>query len=141
MNNTKIILKSKINNISLARNFIQIIAMDYNPTISFINEIKTAISEAVTNSIIHGYEGNEEKDIVLDVTTSDEFIKIVIIDEGVGINNVDEAREPMFSTKKETDRSGLGFTIMEIFCDEFDVVSEEGKGTKITLVKKWQKNE
>ncbi len=141
MNEIKFKIKSELKNVALARSFIQIIALEYNQTISFINELKTSISEAVTNAIIHGYEGRVNEEVEVLVNVNDELIKIEVKDTGIGIQDLEEARTPMFSTKKENDRSGLGFTIMEIFSDSFEVVSEKGKGTNVTIVKKWHKNE
>ncbi|KAF0195544.1 MAG: stage II sporulation protein AB (anti-sigma F factor) [Bacillota bacterium] len=99
-----------------------------------INEIKTAVSEAVTNVIIHGYE-QTTGEITLRGQVSEGRFEIVIQDHGQGIENVEQAREPLFTTKPEQERSGLGFTVMESFMDELTVSSAPGKGTVIKMVK------
>lgn len=110
-------------------------------TLDEIEEIKTVVSEAVTNAIIHGYE-EDEKGAVMISTFYDQYaIEIVIEDQGIGIANLDEAREPLFTTKPELERSGMGFTIMENFMDVLDINSEIGRGTRIRMVKNLVKNE
>ena len=98
-----------------------------------ITEIKTVVSEAVTNAIIHGYEGNPSGLIELKVALEGRRLSVVIKDNGVGIDDVELALQPLFTTKIEEERSGLGFMIMESFTDEFQVVSAPGVGTTITF--------
>lgn len=131
-------LKSINENIALSRNIMGVLVLSHNPTMSFVNELKTIVSEAVTNAIIHGYGGKDCFEVVLDIELNDTEIKVGITDYGIGIENIEEAKVPMFTTKKEDDRSGLGFTIMEIFSDTFSVKSDVGKGTCISITKKWQ---
>lgn len=99
-----------------------------------INDIKTAVSEAVTNSIVHGYDG---KDGEIEVICSifEKYIEIIIKDDGVGIEDVDRAIKPFFTTKPNNERSGMGFTVMEGFMDKMLVESEVNLGTKVTLIK------
>lgn len=99
-----------------------------------INEIKTAVSEAVTNVIIHGYEDATGEITVRGQVTAGK-VEIIIQDNGKGIENVEQAREPLFTSKPEQERSGLGFTVMESFMDELTVSSAPGKGTVIKMVK------
>ena len=99
-----------------------------------LNEIKTAVSEAVTNAIIHGYEQTVGEITLRGHVTEGKF-EITIQDNGQGIENVELAREPLFTTKPEQERSGLGFTVMESFMDELAVSSTPGKGTVIKMVK------
>lgn len=99
-----------------------------------INEIKTAVSEAVTNAIIHGYEQATGEITLRGHITADKF-EIIIEDYGHGIENIEQAREPLYTTKPEQERSGLGFTVMESFMDELTVSSTPGKGTVIRMVK------
>ncbi|WP_100331469.1 anti-sigma F factor [Bacillus xiapuensis] len=106
-----------------------------DPTMEELTEIKTVVSEAVTNAIIHGYEGNPAGMVYISVVMEDGVVDIVIRDEGVGMANVDEAREPLFTTKPELERSGMGFTIMENFMDEVEVISHQGSGTVLRLKK------
>lgn len=127
---------SKVENINFARNTCANFLHNLSPTISFIQEIKTIVSEAVTNAIIHGYNGEENKTVQLNLSYDEFYITIEIIDNGIGIPNVEEARLPLFTTKKDTERSGLGFTIMEVFSDLFECESLLNKGTKITVKKK-----
>jgi stage II sporulation protein AB (anti-sigma F factor) len=110
-------------------------------TLEEVEEIKTVVSEAVTNSIIHGYEGDENGTVSIVTSYDDTAIEIVIEDNGIGIANLEEAKQPLFTTKPELERSGMGFTIMENFTDEMEVTTEIGMGTRIRLVKKLTKNE
>ncbi|MDE7100557.1 MAG: anti-sigma F factor [Anaeroplasmataceae bacterium] len=128
---------SKRSNIAIIRNVVSAIVLDSNPTITFINELKTVVSEAITNCIVHGYDNIEDKYIDLFIQVDDQKVTCDIIDYGNGIEDIEKAREPLFSTKKDEERSGLGFTIMEMFCDEFIVESEIGKGTKLHFTKIW----
>ncbi len=106
-----------------------------DPTIEEINDIKTAVSEAVTNAIVHGYKEKQGR-IYIDATVlPDNVLRIKIKDKGEGIEDVKKAMEPLFTTAGD-DRSGLGFTVMESFCDKVRVKSAKGKGTVVTLTKK-----
>lgn len=109
--------------------------LELDPTIDELSEIKTAISEAVTNAIIHGYD-NSQGIVTMEGTIFDDTVEFVISDNGVGIPDIRRAREPLFTGKPEMERSGMGFTIMETFMDSIDVESEVGKGTRITMAKK-----
>ena len=137
MNNNKIRFefKSLSVNESLARSIIGVYALQLNPSISEITDIKTAVSEAVTNSIVHGYPDAVGL-IVLEAEILGDEIHINILDNGVGISNVDEALEPFFTTRGEDERSGMGFTIMKSFMDKVNVTSEPNKGTSIFMSKK-----
>ena len=128
---------SKKENISIIRNTISALLLEKNPTITFINELKTVISEITTNSIVHGYEADESKSIEIFIVLDDEKFSCIIKDFGKGIEDVDRAKEPLFSTKKEEERSGLGFTIMEMFTDLLVVNSTLNKGTEVYFEKKW----
>ncbi len=121
-------------NESFARSVVSCLALQLNPSVSQIADIKTAVSEAVTNAIVHGYP-NGVGEIVLEAELADGRIHINIFDEGVGIENVSEALEPFYTTKPDDERSGMGFTIMKSFMDEVKVVSEKDKGTKIYMSK------
>ncbi len=106
-----------------------------DPTIEEINDIKTAVSEAVTNAIVHGYKEKQGRIYIDAAILSDNTLKIKIKDKGEGIDDVKKAMEPLFTTAGD-DRSGLGFTVMESFCDKVRVRSTKGKGTVVTLTKK-----
>ncbi|WCK55976.1 anti-sigma F factor [Aneurinibacillus sp. Ricciae_BoGa-3] len=110
-------------------------------TLEEIEEIKTVVSEAVTNSIIHGYEEDENGLVTISTSYSDMAIEIIVEDNGIGIANLDEARQPLFTTKPELERSGMGFTIMENFTDSMEVSTGLHLGTRIRLVKYLAKNE
>ena len=109
----------------------------FDPTVEELTELKTAVSEAVSNSIMHGYEKKGCGKIRLEMrAVSSECMSVKIIDYGKGILDIEKAREPMFSTVKNEELSGMGFTVMESFTDKILVESEVGKGTAVTLIKK-----
>jgi stage II sporulation protein AB (anti-sigma F factor) len=122
-------------NESFARVAVAAFIAQLDPTMDELTEIKTVVSEAVTNAIIHGYDNNPEGIVYITVVLEDGVVKLTIRDEGVGIPNLDEARQPLFTTKPELERSGMGFTIMENFMDEVEVISNESYGTTIHLTK------
>lgn len=134
-NYMKLQFVSKSENESFARVAVASFISQIDPTLEEINDIKTVVSEAVTNSIIHGYEENPDGEITITVWLNDSYIEISIEDNGRGIDNIDEAIQPLFTTKPELERSGMGFTIMENMMDEMTVESKVGKGTKVTLKK------
>ena len=121
-------------NESFARITVSAFAAQLNPNIDQIADIKTAVSEAVTNSIIHGYE-NKEGVICIICKIVDRTLEIEISDKGKGIENIELARQALYTSKPELERSGMGFTIMESFMDEFNVESTPLLGTKIVMKK------
>ncbi|MBC8590746.1 anti-sigma F factor [Lachnospiraceae bacterium NSJ-29] len=126
---------SKSNNESFSRVVVAAFAAQLDPTLEEISDIKTAISEAVTNSIIHGYEYGEGM-ITIESTIKGNEIEIIISDEGKGIGDLDEAMEPFYTSKPNLERSGMGFTVMETFMDTLTVESRESKGTVVKMTKK-----
>ena len=130
----KIIFESCSENEAFARTVVASYMMRLNPTMEEIADVKTAVSEAVTNCIIHGYDG-KEGDIEMECIIHNKEIEITIIDYGVGIPDIEKAMEPLYTTKPEWDRSGMGFAFMEAFMDGLSVKSELGKGTKVVLKK------
>lgn len=138
MKQMEITFKSELEAIPNLRGMIASLISNKNQTISFINEVKTIVSEGITNAIIHGYNENNDKDIKLRIKFDDEGLYIEIEDYGIGIENISQAREVLFSTMKSKDRSGLGFTIMELFSNQFDVISEKGVGTILKIFKVWE---
>ena len=100
-----------------------------------ISDIKTVVSEAVTNAIVHGYE-NADGDVLINCEISDESIRLEIIDYGVGIKDIEKAKMPFYTSKPELERSGMGFTVMEGFMDKMEIISSVGSGTKVVLFKK-----
>lgn len=130
----KIIMPSKSSNEGFARVAVSAFVSRFDPTVEELNDIKTAVSEAVTNCIVHAYRDTIGK-IYITVSADDLNIKIKIRDYGCGIENVKEAMQPLFTTGGE-ERAGLGFAVMESFCDKLRVRSTPGKGTTVTLLKK-----
>ena len=131
----KVTFLSKNENVIFSRTVAVGFLVNLNLEISILNEIKTAISEAVTNAIVHGYENDESKEVELVMYYDDNKITMEIIDYGVGIENVEKAREPLFSSRETEERAGLGFTIMEVFSDKLEVSSIVGQMTKVVMVK------
>lgn len=133
-NEMKLEFSSKSENEAFARITVASFASQLNPTIEQISDIKTAVSEAVTNCIIHGYE-NKTGQIKVECKIQGKTIEIIIIDNGKGIKDIEKAKEPLYTTKPELERSGMGFTIMESFMDELKIESVEEVGTKIKMKK------
>jgi stage II sporulation protein AB (anti-sigma F factor) len=128
---------SKSQNEGFARVAVAAFVAQLDPTIDEINDVKTAVSEAVTNSIIHGYENKEDKLIRIEAEINENEVTIVIIDKGIGIENIEQAMEPLYTSRPDIERSGMGFTVMETFMDDLKVESEKGIGTKIVIKKKF----
>ncbi len=122
------------NNEGFARVTVAAFLTQLNPTLEEVADVKTAVSEAVTNCIIHGYENSIEKIHIYCKISANEFY-VEISDKGKGIENVKQAMEPLFTTKPSEERSGMGFAFMEAFMDELEVVSEPLKGTTIKMKK------
>ena len=134
-NEMKLEFLSKSSNEAFARITVAAFASQLDPTIEEISDIKTAVSEAVTNCIIHAYE---DTDGIVKIVTRliNNMVEIEISDNGKGIENIDIAKEPLYTTKPNLERSGMGFTIMESFMDNVEVDSVLGVGTKVTMSKK-----
>lgn len=133
-NEMTIIFDSRPTNEALARVAVASFCTQLNPTLEEVSDLKTAVSEAVTNCIIHGYEGEVHK-IQVDCRLSGQELTVDVIDHGVGIADIQKAMEPMFTTKPDKDRSGMGFTFMEAFMDEVLVESEVERGTTVHMKK------
>ena len=134
-NEMKLEFTSKTSNEAFARITVAAFVSQLDPTIDEVSDIKTAVSEAVTNSIIHGYE-DEEGIVRIVAKLFGNSIEIEISDNGKGIKNVEEAMKPLYTSKPNLERSGMGFTIMESFMDDIKVESAIGLGTKVTMRKK-----
>lgn len=124
-------------NEQFARTAVAAFLMDLNPTLDDLEDVKTAVSEAVTNALIHGYEKLPEGSgrVQLRGEKAGRVVTVEISDQGKGIENIAQAMEPFFTTRPDMDRSGLGFSFMEEFMDEVHITSEVGRGTKVTLRK------
>lgn len=133
-NEMKIEFISNPNNEAFARISVASFVATLDPTIEEISDIKTAVSEAVTNSIIHGYE-NTRGIVTIKARIIHNVVEIEIIDNGKGIEDIERAKEALYTTKPEFERSGMGFTIMESFMDEMQVESTVGKGTTVFMKK------
>lgn len=130
----KLIVKPKSENESFVRATVAAFAARMNPTLEEVSDIQTAVSEAVTNCIVHGYK-DRKGDIEVIVTIFENTLTIKINDLGKGIENVEKARKPFYSSVPEQERSGMGFTIMETFMDNVEVISQIDVGTRVTLIK------
>ena len=133
-NEMELIFDSRSSNESFARVTVAAFMTSLNPTVEEVSDVKTAVSEAVTNAIIHGYEG-EVHGIFIHGRTQGSTLFLTIRDEGVGMENVQQAMEPLYTTKPELDRSGMGFSFMEAFMDKLEVESEPGKGPIVKMEK------
>lgn len=133
-NHMKLEILSKSSNESFARVVVAAFASQLDPTIEELSDIKTAVSEGVTNAIIHGYEYGEGT-VVVESTIENNKIEIIIKDLGKGIEDIDKAMEPFYTSKPDLERSGMGFTVMETFMDELVVESNIDTGTKIKMTK------
>lgn len=135
INEFRLTIESKSINEGFARVAVSAFVSALDPTLEELADLKTAVSEAVTNAIVHGYRDSKGKIYITTAVFDDSTVKITIRDKGCGIENVSEAMTPLFTTG-EGDRAGLGFTVMESFCDKVRVRSSLGKGTSVTLIKK-----
>jgi stage II sporulation protein AB (anti-sigma F factor) len=134
-NNMMIEFDSRSENEGFARVAVAAFVTPLKPTLEEIEDVKTAVSEAVTNSIIHGY-GEQVEKILLKASIKENTVYIEITDFGCGIENIEKAMEPMYTTRPDLERSGMGFAFMEAFMDEIHIESEVNKGTTIYMNKK-----
>lgn len=137
-NKMKIEFDSKSQNEAFARVAVAAFISQIDPTIDELSDVKTAVSEAVTNSIIHGYEEKEDGIVEITTTLTKDTVDIIIVDHGKGIKDIEKAREPLYTSRPDLERSGMGFTVMETFMDSIRVESKEGEGTKVFLSKKFK---
>ena len=133
-NEMEIRFDSRSENEGFARVSVASFLTQLNPTVEEVADVKTAVSEAVTNAIIHGYEQRVEK-VKIHCSIENQLFTVEISDNGKGIENVEKAMEPMFTTKPEDDRSGMGFSFMEAFMDTVEVESKAGEGTCVKMTK------
>lgn len=127
-------LQARPENEAYARNAVGAFCVTLSPTLEELNDIKTAVSEAVTNSVVHGYRQSPEKLITLTVQLTGSTVTVTVVDEGSGIPNVEEAMQPFYTTRPQDERSGMGFTIMQTFMDSITV--ESNGGTKVIMRKR-----
>jgi stage II sporulation protein AB (anti-sigma F factor) len=129
-----IVLQSKTVNEALARSAVAAFCAELNPTVDQIGDIKTAVSEAVNNAIIHGYGGDSHKLVTVVARLDGDTLHIEVKDDGVGIADIDKARQPFYTTKPEQERSGMGFTVMESYMDSVTVTC--ASGTVVSMTKR-----
>ena len=134
-NSMQIQFSSNSFNESFARVAVAAFISQLDPTVEDLYDIKMAVSEAVTNSIIHGYENREDCEICIKCAYEDEWVSIEVIDKGKGIPNIEEAMTALYTTSLEEERAGLGFTVMQSMMDEVHVFSEVGNGTSVKMKK------
>ena len=134
--NCKII--AKIENVMLARTIGVGFLVNLDLKLNFVNEVKTLISESVTNAIVHGCLNDEKKRVNFNLYYDDVNVYIEVEDFGVGIADIDKAKEPLYSTKVDEERAGLGFTIMDVFSDKLEIKSKINEGTKVIMVKRYK---
>lgn len=135
-NEMTLTIKAQSQNEAFARSAVAAFCTQLDPTLEEINDIKTAVSEAVTNSIVHAYQRDESQDIVIFVAIDEKELTITVSDTGAGIANINQALQPFFTTKPQEERSGMGFTVMQAFMDELEVTSIVDKGTTVYMTKK-----
>nr|WP_294150177.1 anti-sigma F factor [uncultured Clostridium sp.] len=131
----KMQIESRSENEEFARVTVAVFMSRMDPTLEEINDVKTAVSEAVTNCVIHGY-GNGEGIIYIETGIEEDELSVWIRDEGRGIDNIEKAMEPMYTSDTSGERSGMGFSFMEAFMDRVEVESEPGRGTMVKMKKK-----
>ncbi len=135
-NELKMTISADIANDSFVRSSVAAFCLPLDPTLDGIEDIKTVVSEAFTNSVVHGYDNDKSKKVDLYVCLEGCQLEIIVEDRGCGIADVDKAMQPFFTTKPEQERSGMGFTLMSTFMDGIKVTSEVGKGTRVCMTKK-----
>jgi len=138
INRMKIEFDSKSTNEGFARVVAAAFAAQLDPTLEELADLKTAVSEAVTNAIIHGYE-QKQGVIYMECILYPDSIEVSVEDHGVGIEDIEKAKIPAYTSKPELERSGMGFSVMESFTDKLIVQSAPGKGTKVTMIKNFSK--
>lgn len=133
-NRVKIEFQSKSQNESFARVAVAAFVSQLDPTIEEITDVKTAVSEAVTNAIIHGYD-NKDGVVTIESMIEGNEVTIIVSDSGKGIEDIEQAMQPLYTSRPDLERSGMGFTVMETFMDSLEVYSEKGTGTKVIMKK------
>ena len=133
-NRMRIEFLSKSENEGFARVSVAAFVSQLDPTVEELTDVKTAVSEAVTNSIIHGYE-SKIGSITIEATIEKNKLEVIVIDNGKGIEDIRKAMEPLYTSRPDLERSGMGFTVMETFMDTLEVYSQKNEGTKVIMTK------
>lgn len=139
-NSLRTSFKSISRNEALARGIAAQFAMLFDPTVEELSDIRTAVSEAVTNAIVHGY-GHPNGEVHLDLEAEDGLLTVAVSDFGRGIEDIELARRPFYTSAPESDRAGLGFAVMEAFMDSVEVISKAGEGTRVIMKKQLSPHE
>ncbi len=140
MNKIELKFSAIIENEPFVRTAISAFILPLNPTLDELSEVKTIISEAVSNAIIHGYNYDSSKDVYLKAKITENLLEVTIQDYGVGIENIEQALKSSFTTRPDQEHAGMGFTIMKTFSDKFDVRSQKDIGTRVTITKIFKKH-
>ena len=134
MNKARCEFLSKSVNEGFARNVAAAFLLQYDPTVEFMADVKTAVSEAVTNAVVHGYR-EKSGTVIMELSEKDGIFSVTVEDYGCGIDDVKQAMQPLFTTHADEERSGMGFSFMEAFMDDLTVESEPEKGTLVRMKK------
>ena len=137
MNKMELRFNASLNNESFARTAVVSFVSILNPSLDEVAEVKTIVSEGVSNAIIHGYRLDASKEIVIKASIEDSCLELEIIDYGVGIENIEDALKPKFTTRPDLERAGMGLTIIQALSDEFSIRSVVGMGTKLYIKKEF----
>ena len=140
MNKIELKFSACIENEPFARTAIAAFIIQLNPDLDELSEVKTIVSEAVSNAIIHGYNYDSTKDVLLKAKITDNLLEIIVQDYGVGIENIKQAMQFNFTTRKDQERAGMGFSIMQTLSDKFDIRSQKDIGTRVTITKSFKKH-
>ena len=135
-NELKMTISADIANDAFVRSSVAVFCLPLEPSIDGLEDIKTVVSEAFTNSVIHGYDGDKSKFVEVCVSLEDGKLEIIVKDDGCGIADVERAMQPFFTTKPEQERSGMGFALMSAFMDDMKVISAVGEGTRVVMTKR-----
>ena len=142
MNRMKLVFDAKLENEAFARASGIAFLMPLNPTVDEVMKIKTILAEAIVNCMIHGYQGREDGQISVQMEYDETHrVQITVSDQGTGIEDIELARQPLYTTRADLERSGMGMTIMESFSDQFEVQSQPGQGTTVRMIKQLQFHE
>ena len=140
MNKIELKFSARIENEPFVRTALAAFILPLNPDLDELSEVKTVVSEAVSNAIIHGYNYDSSKDVYLKAEINDNLLEISIQDYGVGIENVDEALKSSFTTRPDQERAGMGFSIMQTLSDKFEIRSQKDIGTRVLISKNFKKH-
>ena len=140
MNKIELKFSACIENEPFARTAVSAFILPLNPDLDELSEVKTIVSEAVSNAIIHGYKYDSSKDVYLKAHIRDNLLEIIIQDYGIGIENIEEALKESFTTRKDQEHAGMGFSIMQTFSDKFEIRSQKDIGTRVIITKNFKKH-